>query len=367
MGICTSEIMKSKWILLAIFLFILLTQFKNLLSFIGIEIGVYYGFDKLDKNLNGLVEKKEWPEGSFSLVDFDRDGHITKQEFREFIKEFSSEFSWENNPNEKYDLPGQLVKGSFVSDSMGIRVGYFIYIPESYRKQKDRKFRTVYYLHGGRPGNEAREVFISSYLHKLLDSSLNPALYVFVNGGELSHYNSEDLNSYGENIFINELIPHIDKKYRTIPDRFARGLEGFSQGGRGATRYMFKYPELFGTVSAGGGSYMIEKLIQESKGYEDDPRDSSEDIFFVGKGNDTWTLAKKHKDSGKKTPKLLLWSGDRDMNFESIKKYATYLKDLEIDYSLLIAEDVDHNSFAFYEVKGEDLFRFHEEGYLNAQ
>ena len=359
--------MKSKWILLGLFLFILITQFKNFLSFVSTEIGVYFGFGELDKNLNGIVEKQEWPKGSFSLVDFDRDGQITKYEFREFIKEFSNEFSWENNPNEKYDLPEQLIKGSFFSDSMRKDVGYFIYIPESYTEQPDSKFRTVYYLHGGRPGNEAREVFISNFVHKFIGSSSNPALYVFVNGGELSHYNSEDLNSYGENIFINELIPHIDKTYRTIPESFARGLEGFSQGGRGATRYMFKYPELFGTVSAGGGSYAIEKLIQESSGYENDPRDNSEDIFFVGEGNDTWSLAKKHKDSGKKTPKLLLWSGDRDMNFESIKNYSNYLKDLEIDYSSLIAKGVDHNSFAFYEVMGAELFRFHEEGYLNAK
>ena len=148
---------------------------------------------------------------------------------------------------------------------MNTSIGYYIYIPDAYQEQPDKRFRTVYYLHGGRPGNEAREAFIAHYVHEVFkNSSIDPAIYVFVNGGELSHYNSDELSSYGEDVFIKELIPHIDHNYRTVAGRMGRGLEGFSQGGRAATRYMFKYPDLFRTVSAGGGSYTIERLIKES-------------------------------------------------------------------------------------------------------
>ena len=37
----------------------------------------------------------------------------------------------------------------------------------------------------------------------------------------------------GCDVFIDELIPHIDATYRTVAERGGRGLEGFSQGGRG--------------------------------------------------------------------------------------------------------------------------------------
>ena len=143
-------------------------------------------------------------------------------------------------------------------------------------------------------------------------------MYIFVNGGALSHYNSEEKDSYGEDIFIKELIPHIDSSYRTINKKSARGLEGFSQGGRAATRYMFKYPELFGTISAGGGSYMVEKLIRSNNGFEDDPRDDSQEIHYVGKGNDAWSLAEEYTKLNTYIPKLLLWSGDLDPNLLSI-------------------------------------------------
>ncbi len=51
---------------------------------------------------------------------------------------------------------------------------------------------------------------------------------------------------------MKEVIPHIDKTYRTIGKREGRAIEGFSQGGRGTTRIMFKYPELFCSAAPGG-------------------------------------------------------------------------------------------------------------------
>jgi endo-1,4-beta-xylanase len=332
--------MKPKWIFIGSLLLILVFQFKNILAFIGMELALQ-GFVELDSNSDGLIQKTEWPGLGFSLVDLDGDNIASEDELREFIKEFSKEFSWQNEVNERYNLPDQLIKGSFISRSMSIPVGYYIYIPDSYHKQPDKNFRTVYYLHGARPGNEARSVYIS------------------VNGGELSHYNSEQKNSNGEDVFIKELIPHIDGKYRTINHRSSRGLEGFSQGGRGATRYMFKYPELFGTVSAGGGSYMVEKLIQKNNGFEDDPRDNDQEIYYVGKGNDAWSLAKEYKASREHNTKFLLWSGELDPNLMSIQEYAAYLNQLEVDHSLLVLADVEHNPFAFYGKGGENLIKFH--------
>ena len=352
--------MKFRWILLILFLSILTFQSKNILTFVGVEIGVYFGFKELDKNSSGFIEREEWSEGMFSLLDFDRDNLASKEEFREFIKEFSKEFSWENELNDKYIYPSQLKKGSFQSTLMNTSIGYYIYIPDAYQEKPEKRFRTVYYLHGGRPGNEAREAFISHYVHEVFKNpSIDPAIYIFVNGGELSHYNSDELNSYGEDVFIKELIPHIDKVYRTIAKRQGRGLEGFSQGGRAATRHMFKYPDLFGTVSAGGGSYTIEKLIKESQGFEDDPRDDKETIYYVGMGNDAWSLAEQHKSSQNVTPKLMLWSGTEDMNYKSVEEYQSFLEKLKIEQKLLSIEGVDHNSLVFYEKAGASLVKFH--------
>jgi esterase/lipase superfamily enzyme len=122
---------------------------------------------------------------------------------------------------------------------------------------------------------------------------------------------------------------------------------------------MFKYPDLFGTVSAGGGSYTIEKLIKESQGFEDDPRDDKETIYYVGMGNDAWSLAVQHKSSQNVTPKLMLWSGTEDMNYKSVEEYHSFLEKLKIEHKLLSIEGVDHNSSVFYEKAGTSLVKFH--------
>ena len=351
--------MSWKWISFGILCLVLLFQYKNISSFIAVELALK-GFKELDVNSDNVIDKSEWPGIGFSIVDVNRDNLVDDEEIRFFIREFSKGFSWVNKVSDRINVPEQLIHSTFISPSMDREVGYYIYIPDSYHQDLEKKFRTVYYLHGGRPGNESRSVIITNVIHDLLSNSeIDPALYVFVNGGELSHYNSKEKHSYGEDIFIKELIPHIDNTYRTLASRSGRGLEGFSQGGRGATRYMFKYPEIFSTVAAGGGSYEIEKLIQQNNGYEDDPRGDDENVYFVGEGNDAWSLAKKFTETGAAYPDLLIWSGTEDPNYPSIEIYMNYLDKLDIEYDSLIVKGVDHNPFIFYEESGEELIRFH--------
>ena len=77
------------------------------MTFVGIEAGVFFGFKELDINSSGFLEKEEWSEGMFSLLDFNGDNLVNKDEFREFIREYSKEFSWENQLNDSYVFPEQ--------------------------------------------------------------------------------------------------------------------------------------------------------------------------------------------------------------------------------------------------------------------
>ncbi len=54
---------------------------------------------------------------------------------------------------------------------------------------------------------------------------------------------------------IEELIPHINSTYRTIPSREGRTITGFSMGGGVAASMAFKYPDLFSSVVAYAGTY----------------------------------------------------------------------------------------------------------------
>ena len=180
-------------------------------------------------------------------------------------------FQWVNPL--KGDFP-DVTHATFKSPSMNVDVGYCIYLPQEYGTPAaaEKRYPVVYYLHGGRPGGENKSVKLTDHIRRNIDSgAVAPMIYVFVNGGPVSHYNMPNRkDAQGEDVFIKELIPHIDKTYRTIADRSGRGLEGFSQGGRGTTRIMFKHPELFCSAAPGGAGHATEKRISEENGKESD-------------------------------------------------------------------------------------------------
>ena len=178
-------------------------------------------------------------------------------------------FNWANPPSKAYaGLPIQ--HKTFRSQSMGIDVGYCIYLPPGYDQSElmETRYPVVYYLHGGRPGSELKSVGLSAFIEKAIRSDrIPPMIYIFINGGPMSHYDYPQIkNGQGESVFIEELIPHVDSTYRTIASRKGRGIEGFSQGGRGTTRIMFRHPELFCSAAPGGGGFATEKKISENDG-----------------------------------------------------------------------------------------------------
>lgn len=277
---------------------------------------------------------------------------LTAQEAK---KKTPAPFKWVNPPRV---LPKGVEHGVFTSPSMKQEVGYCIYLPPSYVKDNDRRYPVVYYLHGGRPGSEAKSLGLVSYIDRYMTDSKAPdMIYVFVNGGPVSHYNLADrMNAMGEDVFVKELIPFIDKTYRTVADRKGRGLEGFSQGGRGTTRIMFKHPELFCSAAPGGSGYATEKRISEENGRE------SDGLVFAA-GDNTWDLARKYSET--KTPplRIMLHVGTAGFNYENNLDYMKFLRSLEIPFERIVVEDAPHSAQKIYEKRGLDLVQFHAENF----
>lgn len=243
---------------------------------------------------------------------------------------------------------------TFRSESMELDVGYCIYLPAAYARRPERRFPVVYYLHGGRPGSETKSVRLASFIHEHIESGdVPPMIYVFVNGGPVSHYNMPDReNAMGEDVFIDELIPHIDQTYRTIAERSGRGLEGFSQGGRGTTRIMFRHPALFGSAAPGGAGHATEKSISENGGRE------SDSLIFT-RGYNTYDLAKKFASRPHPDLPILIHVGTKGFNYQNNLAYMKFLDELKIPYQKLIVDGAPHSASRIYEKKGRDIMLFH--------
>lgn len=266
-------------------------------------------------------------------------------------------FKWVNTL--KNPIPS-VKHSTFQSPSMNMDVGYCIYLPPEYAKKQnaEKRYPVVYYLHGGRPGSEIKSVNLARQIHQEIKSGrIPPMIYVFVNGGPVSHYNYPQMkNAQGEDVFIQELIPHIDKTYRTIADRKGRGLEGFSQGGRGTARIMFKHPHLFCSAASGGGGHATEKRISENEGRE------SERLKFAV-GYNTWDLAKKFAKNPDEKLHIMIYVGTKGFNYENNLAYMKYLDSLKIPYQRLIVPDAPHSGRIIYEKRGSEIMKFHAKNF----
>ena len=85
------------------------------------------------------------------------------------------------------------------------------------------------------------------------------------------------LGSVPEEI-ANDLIPFIDRTYRTISDRENRAMAGLSMGGMQSQVTVFRYPELFANIGIFSGGFVIK----------DEENDYTEILFNKQKFNDTF-------------------------------------------------------------------------------
>ena len=266
-------------------------------------------------------------------------------------------FRWVNPPTK--DLPADVSHRSFRSGSMGVDVGYCIYLPPGYEAETEQRYPVVYHLHGGRPGSELKSVGLATYVDRAIRAGeIAPTIYVFPNGGPMSWYNYPQIDKgLGEDVFVKELILHIDQNFRTLAKCNGRAIEGVSQGGRGTARIMFRYPQLFCSAAPGGSGYEPEKRIQESGGAE------SDSIHFA-LGYNAWDLAKQYAEGDDRTElKVLLWVGTKGFNYEFNLRFSEYLEQLEVPHEKLAAEGVAHSAKGIYEKRGGELMMFHQRNF----
>ena len=145
---------------------------------------------------------------------------------------------------EQKKMPCKLLEGITERD-------YSIYLPGSYDEQKDRRYPVIYLMHGG---GESHTVWQEKgNLRQLADSlidcgAMSEMIIVCPEGNQqnMMYFNAPQWKY--EDYFFQELIPYIEKNYRTLTDRPNRAICGFSMGGGAAAAYGIHHPELFGMV-----------------------------------------------------------------------------------------------------------------------
>jgi len=130
----------------------------------------------------------------------------------------------------------------------------FVYTPESYNQDAKLRYPVLYLQHGsfedetGWPSQGKANLILDNLI--ALKKAV-PMIVVMDNGYAYQGNGTEgaDKGKKGESIFervlIEEVIPMIDSKFRTIPERESRAIAGLSMGANQTMRIMMNHLEAF--------------------------------------------------------------------------------------------------------------------------
>ncbi|WHZ58557.1 alpha/beta hydrolase [Metabacillus hrfriensis] len=235
------------------------------------------------------------------------------------------------------------------------KLTYKIYLPRGYDKKRSDGYPVVYLLHGSEGNENSWDDFFGKLDEMIEKKEIEPFIAVVPAAGNSYWVNSKKFGHY-ESAVIDDLIPHIDKKYNSIADRSGRFISGYSMGGYGALRYSMVYPDLF------SGATLLSPAIQNAeppatsgaveRGSFGEPYDPA-----LWKANNYPTAINSYVKQPYRVPVYIV-SGDDDWNHLSEKEDLppdAYKYNMEVQAVQLYQELHRKNLFSIDFQKWEDV------------
>ncbi|MGB0716570.1 MAG: PQQ-binding-like beta-propeller repeat protein [Phycisphaerae bacterium] len=150
------------------------------------------------------------------------------------------QMSWFSMPKWRHPsfLSPRTTVETLASPAMGgAQVKFELYLPEGYASSRDRY--PVIYIHGGKDASERGE--FPRAMDALMKDQVKPAIAVFIH--------TAPRGPQYTNMMIQDLVPHMDKMYRTIAEADARVNYGAGFAALPAITTTFAHTEIFGKVA----------------------------------------------------------------------------------------------------------------------
>ena len=143
---------------------------------------------------------------------------------------------------------GTVVSVTFDSAQLRRNWNYDVYLPTGYESKRLR-YPVLYLLHGN--GGSRTDWPIKGRLQGTLDQliasgAMPPAIVVMPDGGRSWYV---DRTEPMESAIVQDLLPEVEKRFRSLQERDGRLLAGHSTGAYGAFRLVMKYPDRFAAAA----------------------------------------------------------------------------------------------------------------------
>ena len=145
---------------------------------------------------------------------------------------------------------GRVETVRFQSKLVNTTLPYNVILPSDYDTSRTTRYPVLFLLHGltGHYNDWVQRTNVADY-------AADYRMIVVTPEGNDSWY-TDKYESY----ILNELIPDVQQRYRTIEARYGRSIAGLSMGGYGAIKFGLKSPSTFVFVASMSGAFGVTKF-----------------------------------------------------------------------------------------------------------
>jgi putative tributyrin esterase len=148
---------------------------------------------------------------------------------------------------------GRIETVRFQSKLINATLPYNVILPTDYETSKSTRYPVLYLLHGltGHYNDWVQRTNVADY-------AAGYRMIVVMPEGNDSWY----IEKY-ESYILNELIPDVQQRYRTIEARDGRSIAGLSMGGYGAIKFGLKSPSTFVFAASMSGAFGVTRFTEK--------------------------------------------------------------------------------------------------------
>ena len=148
---------------------------------------------------------------------------------------------------------GRVETVRFQSKLVGASLPYNVILPPDYDTARMTRYPVLYLLHGltGHYSDWSSRSNVADYARKYRIIVVTPE-------GNDSWY----IDKY-ESYILEELIPDVQQRYRTIEARYGRAIAGLSMGGYGAIKFGLKSPQTFVFAASMSGAFGVTGFTEK--------------------------------------------------------------------------------------------------------
>jgi S-formylglutathione hydrolase FrmB len=236
----------------------------------------------------------------------------------------------------KVALPTTVQSYKLNSKLMARDMPYRVVLPTNYNNTNEKTFfPVVYLLHGltGHFDNWTDRTKLADYAAKYNFIIVTPE----GNNGWYTDSASVPNDKY-ESYIVQELIPEIDKNYRTHKDKKHRVIAGLSMGGYGSIKFGLKYPEMFSLVGSFSGALGAGTWTQKEVGTKGAIAESLLGVFGIENSqtrqtNDVFKLVRELPvDKYKTLPFIYVDCGTEDFLYQNNRSFVDLLVEKKIPH-----------------------------------